>query len=176
MTNLTLKESLRMFVDMTAKRLDENYNLIKKLRASVDFAFRNQESSFKALEMQVRTMKHPKGIAINVLVGIDKFTFPVDFIILDIPEDFKTPLILGRPFLSTAHAMINNECHNWIVLKKRLQKTMTNLTLKESLRMFMDMTAKRLDENYNLIKKLRASVDFAFRNQESSIKALEMQV
>ncbi|GJS30149.1 reverse transcriptase domain-containing protein [Tanacetum coccineum] len=46
-------------------------------------------------------------IAENVLVGIDKFTFPVDFIILDILEDFKTPLILGRPFLSTAHAIIN---------------------------------------------------------------------
>ncbi|GJY28631.1 reverse transcriptase domain-containing protein [Tanacetum coccineum] len=45
--------------------------------------------------------------ASNVLVGIDKFTFPVDFIILDIPEDFKTPLILGRPFVSIAHAIIN---------------------------------------------------------------------
>nr|GEU57864.1 hypothetical protein [Tanacetum cinerariifolium] len=39
----------------------------------------------------------------NVLVGIDKFSFPVYFIILDILEDFKTPLIIGRPFLSTAH-------------------------------------------------------------------------
>ncbi|GKE23696.1 homeodomain-like protein, partial [Tanacetum coccineum] len=46
-------------------------------------------------------------IAENMLEGVDKFTFPVDFIILDIPEDFKTPLILGRPFLSTAHAIIN---------------------------------------------------------------------
>ncbi|GJU74704.1 reverse transcriptase domain-containing protein [Tanacetum coccineum] len=54
-----------------------------------------------------RTVKRPKGIAENVLVGIDKFTFPVDFVILDIPEDFKTRLILGRPFLSTAHAIIN---------------------------------------------------------------------
>ncbi|GKA39531.1 reverse transcriptase domain-containing protein [Tanacetum coccineum] len=43
----------------------------------------------------------------NVLVGIDKFSFPVDFIILDILEDFKTPLILGRPFLSTAHAILS---------------------------------------------------------------------
>ncbi|GJS53726.1 homeodomain-like protein [Tanacetum coccineum] len=42
-----------------------------------------------------------------MLVGIDKFNFPVDFIILDIPEDFKTPLIIGRPFLSTAHAIVN---------------------------------------------------------------------
>ncbi|GKA30391.1 hypothetical protein Tco_0716696 [Tanacetum coccineum] len=30
-----------------------------------------------------------------------------DYIILDIPEDIKVPLILGRPFLSTAHAKIN---------------------------------------------------------------------
>ncbi|GKD74063.1 putative reverse transcriptase domain-containing protein, partial [Tanacetum coccineum] len=54
-----------------------------------------------------RTVRRPKGIVENVLVGIDKFTFPVDFIILDIPEDFKTPLTLGRPFLSTTHAIIN---------------------------------------------------------------------
>ncbi|GJU84512.1 hypothetical protein Tco_1292058 [Tanacetum coccineum] len=54
-----------------------------------------------------RTMKHPKGIAENVLVGIGKFVFPIDFIILDMPEDVKVPLILGRPFLSTAHAKID---------------------------------------------------------------------
>ncbi|GJT64310.1 reverse transcriptase domain-containing protein [Tanacetum coccineum] len=59
------------------------------------------------VELADKTMKRPKGIVENVLVGIDKFTFPVDIIILDIPEDFKTPLILGRPFLSTAHAIIN---------------------------------------------------------------------
>ncbi|GJT09894.1 putative reverse transcriptase domain-containing protein [Tanacetum coccineum] len=59
------------------------------------------------VELADRTVKRPKGIAENVLVGIDKFTFLVDFIILDILEDFKTPLILGRPFLSTAHAIIN---------------------------------------------------------------------
>ncbi|GJS64154.1 reverse transcriptase domain-containing protein [Tanacetum coccineum] len=59
------------------------------------------------VELADRTVKRPKGIIENMLVGIDKFTFPVDFIILDILEDFKSPLILGRPFLSTAHAIIN---------------------------------------------------------------------
>ncbi|GJZ72736.1 reverse transcriptase domain-containing protein [Tanacetum coccineum] len=59
------------------------------------------------VELADRTVKRPKEIVENVLVHIDKFNFPVDFIILDIPEDFKTPLILGRPFLSTAHAIIN---------------------------------------------------------------------
>ncbi|GKF43853.1 putative reverse transcriptase domain-containing protein, partial [Tanacetum coccineum] len=53
-----------------------------------------------------RTVKYPKGIVENVLVGIGKFTFLVDFIILDMPEDIKVPLILGRPFLSIARAKI----------------------------------------------------------------------
>ncbi|GKG27129.1 hypothetical protein Tco_0402832, partial [Tanacetum coccineum] len=54
------------------------------------------------VELADRTVKYPKGIVENVLVGIGKFTFPIDFIILDMPEDIKVPLILGRPFLSTA--------------------------------------------------------------------------
>ncbi|GJX66288.1 integrase, catalytic region, zinc finger, CCHC-type containing protein [Tanacetum coccineum] len=56
---------------------------------------------------ELATVKYPKGIAKNVLVGIGKFVFPIDFIILDMPEDVKVPLILGRPFLSTAHAKID---------------------------------------------------------------------
>ncbi|GKA86607.1 reverse transcriptase domain-containing protein [Tanacetum coccineum] len=59
------------------------------------------------VELAYRTVKCPKGIAENVLVGIDKFTFRVDFVVLDMPKDIKTPLILGRPFLSTAHAKID---------------------------------------------------------------------
>ncbi|GKF24154.1 putative reverse transcriptase domain-containing protein, partial [Tanacetum coccineum] len=54
-----------------------------------------------------RTVKYLKGIAENVLVGIGKFTFPLDFIILDMPKDIKVPLILGRPFLSTTRAKID---------------------------------------------------------------------
>ncbi|GKB52451.1 homeodomain-like protein [Tanacetum coccineum] len=59
------------------------------------------------VELADRTVKYPKGIAENVVVGIGKFTFPIDFIILDMPEDIKVPLILRRPFLSTARAKID---------------------------------------------------------------------
>ncbi|GKB88335.1 putative reverse transcriptase domain-containing protein [Tanacetum coccineum] len=59
------------------------------------------------VELADRTVKHPKGITKNLLVGIGKFVFPVDFIILDTPEDVKVPLILSRPFLSTTHAKID---------------------------------------------------------------------
>ncbi|GJX56107.1 hypothetical protein Tco_0286004 [Tanacetum coccineum] len=50
------------------------------------------------VELADMTVKYPKGIAENVLVSIGKFVFPVDFIILDMPEDIKVPLILERPF------------------------------------------------------------------------------
>ncbi|GKA80406.1 retrovirus-related pol polyprotein from transposon TNT 1-94 [Tanacetum coccineum] len=59
------------------------------------------------VELADRIVKYPKGIAENMLVGIGKFVLPIDFIILDMPEDVKVPLILRRPFLSTAHAKID---------------------------------------------------------------------
>nr|GEU45284.1 hypothetical protein [Tanacetum cinerariifolium] len=59
------------------------------------------------VELADRIVKYPKGIAVNVLVGISNFVFPMYFIILDMPEDVKVPLILGRLFLSTAHAKID---------------------------------------------------------------------
>ncbi|GJV75771.1 gag-pol polyprotein [Tanacetum coccineum] len=59
------------------------------------------------VELADRTVKYPKGIAENVLVGIGKFVFLVDFIILNMPEDVKVPLILGRPFLSTSYTKID---------------------------------------------------------------------
>ncbi|GKD46681.1 reverse transcriptase domain-containing protein, partial [Tanacetum coccineum] len=42
----------------------------------------------------------------NMLVEVGKFTFPTDFIILEMEEDSKIPLILGRPFLHTTNAVI----------------------------------------------------------------------
>ncbi|GJQ96273.1 reverse transcriptase domain-containing protein [Tanacetum coccineum] len=53
-----------------------------------------------------RSFQYPVRIAKNMLVEVGKFTFPTDFIILEIEEDTKVPLILGRPFLHTADAVI----------------------------------------------------------------------
>ncbi|GJS64947.1 putative reverse transcriptase domain-containing protein [Tanacetum coccineum] len=103
----SIEESLRKFMIESTKRHEENSNLIKEIRASTNAAIRNQGASIKTLEIQIGTVKHPKGIAENVLVWIGKFVFPVDFIILDISEDVKVPLILERPFLSTAYAKID---------------------------------------------------------------------
>ncbi|GJT63433.1 putative reverse transcriptase domain-containing protein [Tanacetum coccineum] len=59
------------------------------------------------VELADRTVKYLKGIAKNILVGIGKFNFSIDFIILDMLKDVKVCLILGRPFLSIAYAKID---------------------------------------------------------------------
>ncbi|GJT73288.1 reverse transcriptase domain-containing protein [Tanacetum coccineum] len=53
-----------------------------------------------------RSFQYPVRIAENMLIEVGKFTFTADFIILEMEEDSKVPLILGRPFLHTADAVI----------------------------------------------------------------------
>nr|GEV45623.1 DNA-directed DNA polymerase [Tanacetum cinerariifolium] len=59
------------------------------------------------LELADRTISKPTGVAENVFVKVRKFYFLVDFVVLDFIADPQVPLILGRPFLSTAHALID---------------------------------------------------------------------
>nr|GFA77218.1 reverse transcriptase domain-containing protein [Tanacetum cinerariifolium] len=59
------------------------------------------------LELADRTISKPTGVAENVFVKVSKFYFPADFVILDFVADPRVPLILRRPFLSTAHALID---------------------------------------------------------------------
>ncbi|XXG55304.1 hypothetical protein AAC387_Pa03g3002 [Persea americana] len=63
------------------------------------------------LQLAARSVRVPRGIIEDVLVKVDKFFFPIDFIILDtepVQNSRKhTPVILGRPFLATANANIN---------------------------------------------------------------------
>nr|GEU92192.1 reverse transcriptase domain-containing protein [Tanacetum cinerariifolium] len=59
------------------------------------------------LELADKTISKPTGVAENVFVKFSKFYFPADFVVLDFITDPHVPLILGRPFLSTAHALID---------------------------------------------------------------------
>nr|GEZ04799.1 reverse transcriptase domain-containing protein [Tanacetum cinerariifolium] len=59
------------------------------------------------LELADRTISKPTGVAENVFVKVGKFYFPIDFVVLDFIVDPRVPLILGRPFLSTAHTLID---------------------------------------------------------------------
>nr|GFA21457.1 reverse transcriptase domain-containing protein [Tanacetum cinerariifolium] len=53
-----------------------------------------------------RAICTPDGIARDVFVPVGKFTFPADFVVVDYESDPRVPLILGRPFLRTARALI----------------------------------------------------------------------
>jgi hypothetical protein len=70
--------------------------------------------TFVTLQLADRSVRKPRGVVENVLVKVENFYYPVDFIILDIEPTLhpsaNIPIILGRPFLATANALIN--CRN----------------------------------------------------------------
>ncbi|GJZ89110.1 reverse transcriptase domain-containing protein [Tanacetum coccineum] len=92
------QEVLKLLMDLAAIQVQLN-NLGREIKKVNEKVY--------AAQVGYRTVKYPNGIGENVLVGIGKFVFPIDFIILDMPEDVKVPLILKKPFLSTAHAKID---------------------------------------------------------------------
>ena len=89
-------------------------------------------------------MKIPKGIVKDMLVKVDKFYYPVDFVVLDTEPIANgpnhVPIILGRPFLATANAIIN--CRNGV-----MQLTFGNMTLEHNI--FHLSNKHKLVENDN---------------------------
>ncbi|KAJ9170746.1 hypothetical protein P3X46_018829 [Hevea brasiliensis] len=65
------------------------------------------KSTHISLQLGDRSIKYPEGILENVPLKVGKFYIPVDFVILDMEEDSNIPIILGRPFLATAGALID---------------------------------------------------------------------
>ncbi|GJX28160.1 reverse transcriptase domain-containing protein [Tanacetum coccineum] len=59
------------------------------------------------LELADRSISTPTGIAEDVFVKVGTFYFPADFVVVDYDADPRVPLILGRPFLRTARALID---------------------------------------------------------------------
>ncbi|XP_070057861.1 uncharacterized protein [Nicotiana tomentosiformis] len=61
------------------------------------------------LQMVDRTMKRSLGIIDDVLVRVDKFILPADFVILDCEVNYEVPIILGRPFLAIRKTLVDVE-------------------------------------------------------------------
>ncbi|GJS99555.1 reverse transcriptase domain-containing protein [Tanacetum coccineum] len=64
-------------------------------------------STQMTLKLANRDICTPKRITRDVFVPVGKFTFPANFVIVDYESDPRFPLILGRPFLRTARALID---------------------------------------------------------------------
>ncbi|GJZ39706.1 reverse transcriptase domain-containing protein, partial [Tanacetum coccineum] len=105
-----------------------NSPLLKEIRQTDDYAkhIKNLVANKPKTEEDDEVRKNPRCSALlqNLLPPkeqdtrsfillcsirrIDKFIFPVDFVILDMVEDFRMPIILGRPLLATAHAQVDS--------------------------------------------------------------------
>nr|XP_016433140.1 PREDICTED: uncharacterized protein LOC107759664 [Nicotiana tabacum] len=60
-----------------------------------------------SLQLADQTTILPEGIIEDILVWVDKFVFPVDFIVVDMEVNKDVPLILGRTFLCTDRAILD---------------------------------------------------------------------
>ena len=83
------------------------------------------------LQLADMSLKHPRGVIEDVLVKVDKFIFPTDFIVLDMEEDKEISIILGRPFLATGRIMIDVQRGE---LKLRVQEDEVKFNVFEAMR------------------------------------------
>ena len=59
------------------------------------------------LKLVDQVSMYPYGVVEDILVQVDKFTFLVDFVVMDMKEDEEVPLILGRPFMKTVRIIVD---------------------------------------------------------------------
>jgi hypothetical protein len=59
------------------------------------------------LQLADHSIIYPAGVLEDIPIKVGKFYIPADFVVVDIKEDSEIPILLGRPFLTTASAVIN---------------------------------------------------------------------
>nr|GEV39373.1 reverse transcriptase domain-containing protein [Tanacetum cinerariifolium] len=125
-------------IELTKTPLNENCfavvlkKLSKKLGASINLMplsiwkklrLPTLNDTKMVLELADRTISKPTGVAENVFVKVRKLYFLADFVVLDFIADPRVPLILGRPFLSTAHAII--DVHEGEIILRHEEQSLT---------------------------------------------------
>nr|GEZ82415.1 reverse transcriptase domain-containing protein [Tanacetum cinerariifolium] len=96
-------------IELTKTPLNENCSavVLKNFQRNWKLRLPTLNDTKMVLKLADRTISKPTGVAENVFVKVGKFYFLADFVVLDFVADPYNPLILGRPFLSTAHALID---------------------------------------------------------------------
>ncbi|XP_050220298.1 uncharacterized protein LOC126670577 [Mercurialis annua] len=113
------------------------------------------KSTSMVLQLADHSLKRPYGIVEDVLVKVDKFIFPVDFVILDYAVDKECPIILGRSFMNTWRALI--DVHGG-KLTLRIDEEMVEFIMKKVMRstieeeecMRMDLVDEVVEEQLRL--------------------------
>ncbi|XP_021731436.1 uncharacterized protein LOC110698333 [Chenopodium quinoa] len=88
---------------------DHNCASVNIMPSSVydKLGLKNLKPSSVSLQMADRTIRLLKGVIEDVLVRVGELDFLVDFVVMDMTEDHKIPIIFGRPFLATSQAVID---------------------------------------------------------------------
>ncbi|PIN05661.1 DNA-directed DNA polymerase [Handroanthus impetiginosus] len=149
------------------------------------------------LQLADRSLTYPKGVIEDILVKVDKFIFPADFVVLDMEVDIEVPIILGRPFLATGRTLIDVQKGELTMRVQDQQITFNvfkamkfpnesdecfavnlfdNLAGNESIaeqsldpleRALLDLLDEENEEDYEVVKTLDASKYFKSRGVES---------
>ncbi|XP_057755834.1 uncharacterized protein LOC130975016 [Arachis stenosperma] len=88
--------------------LGANINLMP-LSLMKQLAIEELRPTRMSLQMVDQSLKIPNRVVENVLVKVGEFIFPANFVILDMEEEGHNSIILDRPFLATARAIIDIE-------------------------------------------------------------------
>ncbi|GJU43270.1 reverse transcriptase domain-containing protein [Tanacetum coccineum] len=117
------------------------------------------------LELASRSVAYPAGIAKDVFVQVGKFMFLADFVVVDYDVDLRVPLILRRPFLRTANALV--DVHGEELIMRVGDEKMTfkvDSTLKyshkygkESINM-IDIFDTTCDDHFHRVLKFQKSI------------------
>ncbi|GJY36657.1 pyruvate dehydrogenase (acetyl-transferring) kinase, mitochondrial [Tanacetum coccineum] len=177
-----MEETLSKFMGESVKRYEENYNLIKEIRASSDAAIRNQRASIKTLEIQIGQMSKSILTIFEVdassirRIGSQQYAVSTkqnNFLILDMPEDIKVSLILGRPFLSTAYAKIDlfkrKITLRTLVLNRSLDPFFEDYIELNDLNVPLDLRRDQVDDLMPTIEECVVIEEFRARNKDRKV-------
>ncbi|KAF7841924.1 DNA-directed DNA polymerase [Senna tora] len=108
------------------------------------------------------SIAYPRGVIEDVLVKVDKFIFPTDFIVLDYEEDREVPIILGTPFLATGRTIIDVQKGE---LKMRVQEEEVTFNV------FKAMKLPGEPEECFRVNVIESSIDSTVREGKRSLRS-----
>ncbi|XP_052177525.1 uncharacterized protein LOC127791583 [Diospyros lotus] len=124
-----------------------------------------------SLQLADRSIRYPRGVVEDVLIKVDKFIFPIDFIVLDMEEDYDMPLILERPFLTTGRTLIDVQQGT---LSLRIYDEIVTFNVFKSTKYFNDNEREvlRIDGIGDLVKRFDEPIENYIANSFDDQKTI----
>ena len=112
-----------LFVDNALLNLGASVNIIPlaMLKKISNLEIKTTKMTLMLVD---RVTKYPNGVVEDVLIKVDKFTFHVDFFVMDMKEDEEVPLILGRPFMKTVRIIVDVDKGEFQVITQNEEVTL----------------------------------------------------